>query len=169
MDVNAETLDTILFWATTALIVFAILWLLLWIYKTLRAKSLNLTDMQKVDQTDVQPDFLKVDHEKRQAALNGGEAFDRYVAERDAPPADKAAHKCCLLAKALTITLAIASLATGIVGALMRVEAYDEAVKKYSAWDNLTALISKYPVGFTVAVAVICIVGFNFYRSLRTA
>ncbi len=165
---SAETSDQILFWVTTGLILFAVIWFLLWIYKTIRARSLNLTDMQSVRDKDVQPDFLKVDQENQVAALKAAEVFDRHVAQRDATPTDKAAHKYCLLAKSLTIFLAIASLATGVVGAVARVKEYDEAVKKYGVWDNMVELVNAYPIGFVVAVVVICIVGFNFYRSLRT-
>ena len=164
---NAETLDQILYWTTTVLTVFAVIWLVLWIYKSIRAKSLNLTDMQTVDDASARPDFLKVDHAKRDAALKAAEVFDRHVAQRDAPPVDKAVNKYCLLAKAVTIVFAIASLATGVIGAVTRVKEYDEAVKKYGIWDNFVELVNAYPVGFVVAVVVICIVGFNFYRSLR--
>lgn len=164
---NAETLDQILFWTTTVLTVFAVIWLVLWIYKSTRAKSLNLTDMQTVNDASARPDFLKVDHAKRDTALKAAEVFDRHVAQRDAPPVDKAVNKYCLLAKAVTIVFAIASLATGIIGAVTRVKEYDEAVKKYGIWDNFVELVNAYPVGFVIAAVVICIVGFNFYRSLR--
>lgn len=169
-DLQGDWVESVLFWATTLIIVSAALWLVLWLYQSSRRKALNLTTTETVREAGVKPDFLTVDHEKRDAALRGGEAFDKHVAERDAPPpseTDETISKCCGFARLMTIVLALVSLVTGVIGALMRVEAYDSAVRKYGAWDNAVQIISDYPVGFAVAIGVVGLVGFNFVRTLR--
>lgn len=161
-------IDQALSWATTLIIATAAIWLALWLYQSMRQKSLNLTTSEVVREQGVEPGFLKVDQEKRDAALKAGETFDRHVEDRDAPPpADDGVAKYKGYARLLTIFLALVSLVTGTIGALMRIEAYDSAVERFGVWDNAMKIISEHPVGFAVAIGVIGIVAFNFVRSLR--
>ena len=168
---SAETIDSILAIAVPALIVAAILWLLAWFWSSRRRRALNLTTAETVRQPGAKPDFLTVDRGAQQAKMEGGAAFDAHVAARDAPPPDPApvAEKCRGWAKAVTVLLALVTVLTGIVGALMRVEMYEEAVRRLGVWDNLVAIVTQYPLGFAVALGVVGVTGFNALRMVRNA
>jgi len=165
---SAQLVDQAISWATTLIIATAAIWVALWIYQSMRQKSLNLTTSETVSRHGVEPGFLTVDQEKRDAALKAGEAFDHHVAERDAPTAEDGVAKCKGYARLFTILLALVSLVTGTIGALMRIEAYDDAVKKFGVWDSATAIIAEHLVGFAIAIGVIGLVAFNFVRVLRS-
>jgi len=159
--------ETFLNTATPLLIVGAIIWVILTILAATRRRALNLKTAETVSKTNTQPGFLKVDQAKRDAALQGGAAFDEHVANRDAPPLDPAQGKARGLAGKCTVLLAILSLITGAIGALMRVEVYDQAVRKFGVWDNIVETVSNHTVGFVVAMAVIAVAAFNVFRTIQ--
>jgi len=159
--------DTVLSFATPALIVGAIIWVVLTIFDAMRKRALNITTAETVGKSDAQPGFLKVDQAKRDAALQGGAAFDAHVANRDIQATDPTATKAKGLAGKCTVLLAVLSLLTGAIGALMRVEAYDSAIKKFGVWDNIVETVSNHTVGFVVAMCVIAVAVFNVVRALQ--
>lgn len=159
--------DTVLNLATPALIIGAAIWLILSILEVMRKRSLNLTTAETARASGAQPGFLKVDQAKRDAAMQGGAAFDAHVAQRDAPAPETGPVKAKGLAGKCTVLLAILSLFTGIIGALMRVEAYDSAIKKFGIWDNVVETVSNHTVGFVVAMCVIAVAAFNVFRVIQ--
>ena len=168
---SAETIDSILALVVPIMIVAAILWLLAWFWSYRRRRALNLTTAETVRQSDAQPGFLKVDRDARQAKMEGGAAFDAHVAARDAPPPEVApvAETCRGWAKVVTVLLALVTMLTGVVGALMRVEMYDEAVRRFGVWDNFVAIVTQYPLGFAIAVGIVGVTAFNALRMVRNA
>ena len=167
---SAEALESILALAVPAMISAAILWLVLWFWTYQRRRALNLTVAENVRRDDARPGFLTVDRDARQAKMEGGAAFDAQVAARDAPPeAAPVADRCRGLAKVVTVLLALVTLLTGVVGALMRVEMYDEAVRRLGVWDNVVAIVTQYPLGFAIAVGIVGVTAFNALRMVRNA
>ena len=167
---SAETIDSVLSLVIPLMSFAALLWLIFWYLNYKRRRALNLTVAESARQDGVQPDFLKVDHDKRDAALRAGETFDAKIAARDAPqePAP-VVDKCRGAAKIVTILLALVTMLTGIVGALMRVEIYDEAVRRLGVWENMVAIITQYPLGFAIAVGIIAVTAFNAFRMVQRA
>jgi len=159
--------DTVLSGVVPALILSALAWIALSVFDLMRKRALNLTTAETVSQNTNQPGFLKLDAEKRDAALKAGEAFDDYVVNRDTQSAVTEPTKAKGIAGKCTVFLALLSLLTGAIGALMRVEAYDNAIKKFGVWDNVVETVSNHTVGFVVAMAVIAVAVFNVVRAIQ--
>jgi len=160
--------EAVLSYLIPLLIVCCVIWIGFTILDGMRNRAFNLTTSETVGgSSSDRPDFLKVDHEKREAALRGGEAFDAHVQKRDASSEAVSSSARTGIAGKCTVLLAILSLVTGAIGALMRVEAYDNAVRKFGIWDNVVETVSNHPVGFVVAMAVIAVAAFNVFRAIH--
>lgn len=118
------------------------------------------------------PDFLAVDHEKREAARRAGEALDARLEARDRAEADAAgpaaakARRALTLASIATAFFAAVTVATAAIGAIGRIEYYDEAVRRLSNWERLVEIISAYWLGFLV---VALMVAAQIYYAIRQA
>ena len=171
---SVTTIQFIMSVAVPVMFFAALTWVILFAYLSYRRKTLNLTQAESATQSISKPSFLSTDQEARQAKLDGGEQFDQYIAERDQPEkrsrdeSVEAPERCCVLAKALTVLFAIITLVTGAVGALMRVELYDETVRSLGVWSNLQAMIQAYPVGFAFAVCIVIVTGVNAMRMITS-
>ena len=168
---SVENIETILAYVIPAMIIGVALWVAISLYVWQRRKVLNLTVAETVKQSGTRPDFLSVDAEARQAKLDGGAAFDKHIAERDTPRPDPAptATKCSGLVKVVTVIFALITLVTGIIGALLRVKIYDDAVRSLGVWENIETMVTTYPIGFAVALGIVAVSGFNTLRKLRAS
>lgn len=169
---SANVVQIVLSSAIPLMILATLVWLVLLGYLAYRRKVLNLAKAETVN-TDVEkPAFLSVDHDGRQAKLDGGAKFDNYVSERDAPvappitKADDAPSKYCAFAKLATIIFALITLVTGVVGAFMRVQLYDETVRSLGVWSNLQSMVKSYPVGFAFALCIVLVTAVNAVRMM---
>lgn len=150
-------------WAYTATIVFAVLWLLAWIFIALRRNASDLTPVLAAQRNaDARPDFLKINSKKRREAIESGKEYDRDLAKQEAAEARAEAHKAKArltltqrILRIISLLMAVFSLATMIGGAIFQVTYITGLLKSLGAMDRIIELIQKHPIGFSVAALVI--------------
>ena len=115
-----------------------------------------------------QPDFLKVDHKKREEAIKRGEEFADKLTERE--KAEAAAAEAALhpgkkkdpaglienLAKLASIAFSIFSLIGVIIGAITQVDKMNGIAGNF---DKIWIVIEHYPIPVAIAVFVIGSIG----------
>lgn len=148
-------------------------WLVFVVLDYVNRRDYNLTVADRGGSGE-KPDFLSVDHEKREAAKRAGEAFDEKIEQRDqaeaaeaAAPAAKA-KRVLTLASIATAFFAVITVATAAIGAIGRIEYYDEAVRRLSSWERLVEIISAYWLGFLVVALMIAAQIFYAVRQARS-
>ncbi|HVY88616.1 MAG TPA: hypothetical protein VG942_07090 [Hyphomonadaceae bacterium] len=160
-------------WLSTLLWITAVvvaIWLVSFIFILLRRNATNLTPTQNASvKKSAEPDFLKVDHKKREEAIKRGEEFAEKLTERE--KAEAAAAEAALhpdkkkttvgmlenLAKLASIAFSLFSLAGVILGAITQVDKLNTTL---SSMDKIWLVIAKYPVPVAIAVFVI---GYHIY------
>jgi hypothetical protein len=144
-----QTLELI----TWALAAFVVVWIVTSIIGAMHRRAYNLTHAESGGSKKIQPDFLKVDKAKREAAIARGEKFTDKLDEREAPktPAATASTWARIAASAT----AIIGLVFTAVTTMGRVAATDEAVRDLGNWEKLSAIVSQHQVGAILCVAVI--------------
>lgn len=166
---GAGWLGIVLVWSTRLVVIFALCWLGSWLYDRARRRALNLTRAETVERPGARPDFLSVDHAGRARALEAGTAFEDQRAQAPAPGPDRPVSRTTRLARIAAVGMAVLSLITGVLGALMRIRVYDEVARDFGVWDRAVAIVSQHPIGFAVALGVIAVVARNFILSVRSA
>ena len=82
---------TYLMWGAVA---FGAIWLASTVFIHMRRRATNLTSAQQASvRKDAAPDFMKVDHKAREAAMKRGETFDKELVEREKAEAAAAGGK----------------------------------------------------------------------------
>ncbi|MCI4666274.1 MAG: hypothetical protein MRY74_16295 [Neomegalonema sp.] len=159
----AQALPIIL-WATAAL---GAVWVVLAVLDYLNRRAYNLTMADRGGNGGAQPDFLRVDGDKREEARRAGEAFDEKMRARDAAEAGEpsAPNQSALsLTKIITLIFAVITAITVIVGAIGRIEYYDAAVRRLSSWERFVEIVNAYWPGFII---VALIVAAQIYHAIR--
>ncbi len=150
---------TYVMWAAVG---FAALWLVATVFILLRRRATNLTSAQQAGvHKDAAPDFLKVDHKARDAAMQRGEAFDRELTERAKAEAAAAAGKPAKREPASMVkTLSgIASFAFSLftlLGAILGTfRTMDAAGNQLSKMDQVGAVVMQQPIPALICLFVI--------------
>lgn len=153
---------TYLMWAAVA---FAAIWLISTIFIHLRRRATNLTSTQQASvRKDAAPDFMKVDHKARDAAMKRGEAYDQELIER--ARAEAAAGKPVkrepinLLRLISGIAAFLFSLFTLLGTILGTFRTLDQAGVQMSKLDQIGAIIAQYPIPTIICIFVI---GYTLY------
>jgi hypothetical protein len=144
-----QTLELI----TWALAAFVVIWIVTSIIGAMHRRAYNLTHAESGGSKKIQPDFLKVDKAKREAAIERGETFTEKLDKREAPatPVTTASTWARILASAT----AVIGLVFTAVTTMQRVAATDAAVRDLGNWEKLRAIISEHQLGAILCVAVI--------------
>ena len=150
---------TYLMWAAVA---FAALWLVATVFIHLRRRATNLTSAQQAGvHKDATPDFMKVDHKAREAAVKRGEAFDRELIEREKAEAAAAAGKAAKrepvnMLKTLSGIASFAfSLFTLLGAVLSTFRTMDAAGAQLSKLDQVGAVVTQNPIPALICLFVI--------------
>ena len=157
-----------LLWITAVIVA---VWLVSFIFILMRRNATNLTPTQNASvKKSAEPDFLKVDHKKREEAIKRGEEFADKLTERE--KAEAAAAAAALhpdakkkdpasllenLAKLASIAFSIFSLIGVILGAITQVDKMNTSLTNL---DKIWLVVMKYPVPVAIAVFVI---GYHIY------
>ncbi len=149
-----ENVNQFLDLVTWALIAFGIVWLVTSVIGVMHRQAYNLTHAESGGSKKIQPDFLKVDKAKRDAAIARGERYDQQLAEREAPPPTLVSSACTWSRIAASGT-AIIGLVFTAVSTMQRVAVTDEAVRDLGNWEKLKAIVSEHQLGAILCVAVI--------------
>jgi hypothetical protein len=147
------TMAIVAVWAASSLFVY------------MRRRASNLTSAHQAGvKKDASPDFMKVDHKAREAAMQRGEAYDETLTAReaaaaaDAEPAVKQASLISRLSGIASLLFSLFSLAGALSGVLLQVERMNATLSKS---DQLMLIVQKYPIPVAVCVFVI---GFHLYH-----
>ncbi len=171
--IDPDTLDTILTYLTWAVAIFSVLWIGSGIIGYMHRRAYNLTRAESGRSRNIQPDFLKVDKAKREAAMNRGAAYDKELAERDAAEAAAAAgarastdsmEKWSRLAAMISATF---TLLAAVIGTLSRVDKLQDDAQSIGSWDALVNTINAHKIGTTIAVIVIAANVIVYVKSVR--
>jgi hypothetical protein len=149
---NPETIDTVLRLLSWGLFAFTALWAVTGTIAYFHRRAYNLTRAESSHSQNIKPDFLKVDKDKRQQALDRGAAYDQVLQGRAAPSPVETASLWSRFAAMATAVLALITL---MVGTLNSVGALQQGVEKISNWDTLSQLVSDHKAGTVVALIVI--------------
>lgn len=144
-------------------IVVALVWLLLALVAWWRRRAYNLTVASTASRSEkAQPDFLKVDHKAREAAIERGAAHEDFLEEREreeALAALKAAKDPLSLTERLAglaaFLMSLFTLATMVFGAVTNVSKMGEALESVGSVEKIQKVVADHWLGTLVAVFVI--------------
>ncbi|MEM1419884.1 MAG: hypothetical protein AAGF51_04595 [Pseudomonadota bacterium] len=157
-------------WMIWGAVIVGLIWLVLLTLDYLNRRAYNLT-MADRGGSGGDPGFLKVDKDKRDAAIAAGEDFDKKIEARDAAeraPTPSAAAQYLPIAKVVTAVFALLTMVTAVLGSVGRIEYYDEAVRRLSSWERFSEIVSNYWLGFVVVLLLIAIQVYQFVLQLRS-
>ena len=149
---------TYVMWAAVA---FAALWLVATVFIHMRRRATNLTSAQQAGvRKDAAPDFLKVDHKARDAAMQRGEAFDRELTERAkaeaAAAAGKAKREPANMVKTISGIASFAFSLFTLLGAILGTfRTMDAAGAQLSKMDQVGAVVTQHPIPAIICLFVI--------------
>ncbi len=151
-----ENINQILDIVTWGLVIFGVAWLVTSVLGAMNRRAYNLTHAESGGSKKIEPDFLKVDKAKREAAIARGERYDEQLAKREAParPANpvSAAGTWSRIAASATALIGVVFTA---VTTMQRVGVTDEAVRDLGNWEKLKTIISQHQMGAVLCLAVI--------------
>ncbi len=158
---QADVLLPVVMWLCIGL---AALWIVLSLYARWQRRAYNLTHAEKGG-TGAQPEFLKVDHEKRRAALERG----KPVAESaEAPPPrtrySRIAGYAATLFAVLTLLVAVLKAVTSLDD---YTEMASEAASLVTDTDAMATVLRDYWPGLLIALAVILVQVGRLVTTLR--
>lgn len=154
---------TYLMWGALA---FAAIWLASTVFIHMRRRATNLTSAQQASvRKDAAPDFMKVDHKAREAAMKRGETFDRALIEREeavAAAAGSAAKRepvnvVRMISGIAAFAFSLFTLLGTILGTFRTL---DGAGVQLSKLDQIGAIVSQNPIPTLICVFVI---GYTLY------
>lgn len=149
-----------------------VVWIFLALVAWWRRRAYNLTVASTHKRSKAaQPDFLSVNKEAREAAIERGEAHEEALAERDeaeAAAALAAAGKplgfANRLASIATTAMSIFTLLTAISGAALNVGKMDEQVKELTASGKIEYLLKEHTFGVIVVLLIIAFQVWKFFN-----
>lgn len=159
---------TYLMWGAVA---FGAIWLASTVFIHMRRRATNLTSAQQASvRKDAAPDFLKVDHKARDAAMKRGETYDEELVEREKAEAAAAAaaaggkpakREPVSMVRMLSGIAAFAFSLFTLLGTILGTfRTLDGAGVQLSKLDQVGAIISQNPIPTLICVFVI---GYTIY------
>jgi hypothetical protein len=160
-----ESVNQVLDLVTWGLIVFGAIWLVTAIIGAMHRRAYNLTHAESGRSKNIQPDFLKVDKEKREAAIDRGEQFDRKLAKPAAP--GNAVGSALTLSRIAASASALIGLLFTAVTTMQRVGSTDQTIRELGSWETLKAIVSEHQVGAILCIAVIAANAYIVVRKMQ--
>lgn len=162
MEMDPQTIDRYLPIIAWLIVGFGGLWLVTSVIGYFQRKAYNLTHAESGSSKNIKPDFLKVDHAKREAAIERGAKFDRELNRREQPPAP--VETVGRWSRILATTAVLIGLIVTVVGTLQRVESLQ---RDFSSWEQFMEIVRQNQLGALVAVAVIAANGYVAYTKIK--
>ena len=157
-DLTSPSVQWMLAILSWCVIIFGALWLVAAVVGFFHRRAYNLTHAEAGHSKNIKPDFLKVDHAKREAAIQRGEAYDEVLTAREAAALSGGAAttaKVGLWSRLAALTMATLALVAAIIGSLQKIESVQQGINQMSSWDRFAQLVSDNKAGAAVAVIVI--------------
>lgn len=150
---------TYVMWAAVA---FAALWLVSTLFIQMRRRATNLTSAQQAHvRKDAAPDFMKVDHKARDAAMQRGQAYEKELDTREAAEAAAAAGKPgkkepINMLKTISGVASFAFSLFTLLGAVLGTfRTMDAAGTQLSKFDQIGVMAMKNPIPSVICLFVI--------------
>lgn len=139
------------------------IWLAITVFVIWRRRASNLTPVNAAERNrKAEPDFLKVDHDAREAAQKRGEAFEKELTHREreeekakARAARKPEGMAQKIAGFVAMIMSLFTLATMIHGSIFSISRMGQLMEEYSTSERILAVIGNHPIAFTITVLVI--------------
>ncbi len=147
-----ETIDTVLRLLSWGLFAFTAIWAVTGTIAYFHRRAYNLTRAESSPSKNIKPDFLTVDRNKRQEAIERGEAYDQVLQSRAAP---STVETVSLWSRFAAMTTAVLALVTLMVATLNSIGQLQRGVEKLTNWETLSQLVSEHKAGTAVALIVI--------------
>lgn len=166
-ELSPDNIDSMLRIASWVVVGTGALWLVTSIIGVFYRGAYNLTHTESGSTKPITPDFLKVDQAKRDAAIERGKAYDTVLKEREKAAARGPVKTVGTWSRIFATAAAFVTLLTAVIGAVEKAGSYQGHIERYSSWDALVELFNQYPIGATVALAVIAANLYIFIRKVR--
>ncbi len=144
--------------------VIVAIWVVSSLFVHMRRRASNLTSAHQTGvKKDASPDFLKVDHKARDAAMQRGEAYEETLTAREAAeaadaPIVKRASMVSRLSGLASLLFSLFSLAGAVSTVMMQVERMTGTIGRA---DQLMLVVQKYPIPVAICIFVI---GFHIFH-----
>ncbi len=146
-----------------AVVLLTLVWALAWAFDHWKRKRYNLTSAGQAEPRGRQPDFLRIDREKRAAQIARGEAYRRAhegQSEDDTGGDEEAVQEpspspWLRILRIVVVVAALANVVSVTAGALLRIESTHAFFMSLTDLERWVALVREYWIGFLVAVGVI--------------
>jgi hypothetical protein len=152
---DPTTIDTALRILSWCIIGFGALWLVTSVIGYFHRRAYNLTHAEAGRSKNIKPDFLKVDKDKRDAALEKGKAYDEVLAAREVPASVATVAKVGLWSRLGAIATATLAVVAAIFGTVTKVDSIQSGINSMSSWDRLGHFVGQNKAGTVVAIVVI--------------
>lgn len=162
---SPENIDTGLRFLSWCLVVFAAVWAVSGVIGYFHRRAYNLTHAESGGSKNIKPDFLNVDHRKRQSAIERGRAYDAVLDSRDAPASP--AEQLSVWSRIAAVTTALVGLFVTILGTVTRIGSLQSGVEELSSWDKFSNIVSRNKAGAVIAFAVIAISVSEVYKKMQ--
>ncbi len=143
----------------------ALVWIFLALVAWWRRRAYNLTIASTAKRNkNAEPDFLHVDKEAREAAIDRGKAHEAELTERERLEALAAASglsKGSHLARIAALLMSLFTLACSIMGVVGNVGAMEKSVQNLSASGKIQYIVAQHPIA---TVIVVLVIGYNVWH-----
>lgn len=137
----------------------ALVWIFLALVAWWRRRAYNLTVASTAKRNKAaQPDFLTVNKEAREAAIDRGKAHEAELTERErleALAASSGLAKGSHFARLATLLMSLFTLACSVMGVVGNVGAMEASVQKLNASGKIQYIIQQHPIATIIIVLVI--------------
>lgn len=165
METYPETVDRYLPMISWLIVGFGGLWLVTGVIGYFQRKAYNLTHAESGSSKNIKPDFLKVDHGKREAALERGAKFGQELDRREEAALKPPIAAVCRWSRIFATLTVLVGLAVTIVGTLQKVESLQQ---DFGSWDRFVQIVQQNQLGAIVAAAIIAANCYGAYTKIQS-
>ncbi|WP_375398598.1 hypothetical protein [uncultured Sphingomonas sp.] len=146
------------------------IWIVLSLIAWWRRRAYNLTIASTARRNKkAQPDFLKVDHKARDAAIERGHEHEEQIAERERLEALAAARRDPVnvgerIAKFAALLMSIFTLVCSVLGVVGNVGAMEQSVHNLTATGKLHYLFEQHLLS---TIVVLLVIGYNVWHYFK--
>ncbi|MBS0479869.1 MAG: hypothetical protein JSR79_11295 [Proteobacteria bacterium] len=149
-------------------VVVALVWIFLALVAWWRRRAYNLTVASTAKRNKAaEPDFLHVDKEAREAAVERGKAHETELTERErleALAASSGLSKGSHFARLAALLMSLFTLACSIMGVVGNVGAMEKSVQNLTASGKIQYIVTQHPIATVIIVLVIAYNVWHYFQ-----
>ncbi|MEO5938003.1 MAG: hypothetical protein ABIQ43_03225 [Sphingomonas sp.] len=149
------------------------LWIFLALVAWWRRRAYNLTIASTARRNKkAEPDFLHVDKEAREAAIERGHEHETELTERERVEAEVAAGRDPVdlskrIAKMAALLMSVFTLVCSFLGVVGNVGAMEKSVQNLTASGKIQYVITEHPIGTIIVVLVIAYNVWDYFTNRK--